>query len=117
MGRGLCGVARAVASCVGLPLLTKRPGSPMFQPMRSKFKVAGMLSRRVKLFRNGINQSVRIPRDLELPGHDAVLSRDGDRLILSPSSPLSLLGLLASLDPIDDDFLPIPDHPPGEVAF
>jgi virulence-associated protein VagC len=32
------------------------------------------VERRVKLFRNGRN-AVRIPRDLELPGNEAVLRR------------------------------------------
>jgi antitoxin VapB len=75
------------------------------------------MPRRVKLFRNGINQAVRIPRDFELPGHDALLSRDGDSLILSPAPPLSLLGLLASLAPLDDDFPQVEDLPPDLVAL
>ena len=40
--------------------------------------------RRVRLFRNGSNQAVRIPRDLELPGDEALIRREGDRLILEP---------------------------------
>jgi antitoxin VapB len=75
------------------------------------------MPRRVKLFRNGINQAVRIPRDFEFPGHDALLSRDGDCLILSPAPPLSLLGLLASLAPLDDDFPQVLDPPPPPVNF
>jgi antitoxin VapB len=75
------------------------------------------MPRRVKLFRNGINQAVRIPRDYEFPGQDALLSRDGDSLILSPAPPCSLLGLLASLGPIDDDFPQVEDLPPDPAAL
>jgi antitoxin VapB len=69
----------------------------------------------VKLFRNGRNQAVRIPRELELPGDEAILRKDGDRLILEPAPPRSLLAVLASLDPIDDDFGPIDDPVPEPV--
>lgn len=71
--------------------------------------------RAVKLFRNGRNQAVRIPREFELPGDRAILRRDGARLILEPAAPQSLLGLLATLQPIGEDFAPIPDPPPEPV--
>ncbi len=71
----------------------------------------------VKLFRNGRNQAVRIPRELELPGDEAILRKDGDRLILEPAPPRSLLALLASLQPIEDDFDPIEDPPPEPVEL
>lgn len=60
--------------------------------------------RRVRLFRNGRNQALRIPRDLELPGDEAILRREGDRLIVEPVVRRGLLALLATLDPIDDTF-------------
>ena len=60
--------------------------------------------RHVKLFRNGRNQAVRIPRELELPGEDAVIFREGRRLIIEPAQPRSLLSLLATLSPIEEDF-------------
>ncbi|MGR4866407.1 antitoxin [Caulobacter sp. LARHSG274] len=69
----------------------------------------------VKLFRNGRNQAVRIPREVELPGDEAILRKDGDRLILEPVPPRSLLAVLASLQPIDDDFAPIDDPVPEAV--
>lgn len=40
--------------------------------------------RRVKLFRNGRNQAVRIPREFELSGDEAILRREGERLIIEP---------------------------------
>lgn len=60
--------------------------------------------RHVRLFRNGRNQAVRIPRDMELEGDEAILRREGDRLILEavPRTPLS--DLLQSLKPIDEPF-------------
>ena len=73
--------------------------------------------RHVKLFRNGRNQAVRIPREFELPGKDAVMRKDGDRLIIEPAAPKSLLALLATLAPLDEEFPPIPDAAPDPVAL
>jgi antitoxin VapB len=66
--------------------------------------------RRVKLFRNGRNQAVRIPRELELPGDDAIIRREGDRIIIEAAPPRSLLMVLAALEPLDEEFPPI-DEP------
>jgi antitoxin VapB len=60
--------------------------------------------RRVRLFRNGRNQALRIPRELELPGEEAILRREGDRLIVEPVVKRGLLALLATLEPIDESF-------------
>jgi antitoxin VapB len=68
-------------------------------------------ARHVKLFTNGRNQAVRIPREFELPGEDAIMRKDGDRLIIEPVPPRSLLALLATLDPIDEDFPPVSELP------
>ena len=68
--------------------------------------------RHVKL--SGRNQAVRIPREFELPGEDAIMHRDGDRLIIEPS-PRSLMAVLATLSPVDDDFAEIDDPVPGPV--
>jgi antitoxin VapB len=65
--------------------------------------------RHVKLFRNGRNQAVRIPREFELPGEDAIMRKEGDRLIIEPTLPRSLLALLTTLSPIEEDFPPIPE--------
>lgn len=65
--------------------------------------------RRVKLFKNGRNQSVRIPREFELPGNEAIIRKEDSRLVLEPVPPRSLLGLLASLEPIEETFPPIED--------
>ncbi len=71
--------------------------------------------RHVKLFKNGRNQAVRIPREFELPGEDAIMCRDGDKLIIEPTATRSLLALLAELSPIEDSFPEIDDRPPGPV--
>lgn len=71
--------------------------------------------RRVELFRNGRNQGVRIPREFELPGEEAILRKEGDRLIIEPAPPRSLLALLATLEPIDEAFPAIPDLPVDSV--
>lgn len=68
-------------------------------------------TRRVKLFRNGRNQAVRIPREFELPGDEAVLRREGDTLVLEPAAPSSLLALLATLKPLREDFPDIDELP------
>ena len=73
--------------------------------------------RHVKLFKNGRNQAVRIPREFELPGEDAIMRKEGDRLIIEPAPPRSLLALLATLSPLDEDFAPIPDPAPKPVEI
>lgn len=74
-----------------------------------------MLERHVKLFKNGRNQAVRIPREFELPGEDAIMRKDGDKLIIEPAPPKSLLALLATLPALDEEFSPISDRPPEPV--
>ena len=73
--------------------------------------------RHVKLFKNGRNQAVRIPREFELPGEDAIIRKEGERLIIEPAPPKSLLALLATLAPLDEDFPQISDPPPEPVEF
>jgi antitoxin VapB len=60
--------------------------------------------RHVRLFRNGSNQALRIPREFELPGNEAIMKKDGNRLIIESVLPSDLLGLLASWDALDVDF-------------
>ena len=64
------------------------------------------MERHVKLFRNGRNQAVRIPREFELPGTDAIMRKEGDRLILEPAPKHSidrLLSVLATLEDLPED--------------
>jgi antitoxin VapB len=61
--------------------------------------------RRARLFRNGRNQAVRIPREFELPGEEVIIRKDGDRLIVEPIKKYNnLLELLASWEDIEEEF-------------
>lgn len=73
--------------------------------------------RHVRLFKNGRNQAVRIPREFELPGEEAVMRKEGQRLIIEPAVPKSLLAVLATLKPIEEAFPPIADLPPDPVEL
>ena len=72
--------------------------------------------RHVRLFRNGRNQALRIPREFELEGDEAVLRKEGARLIIEPVRKGRLLAVLASLEPLEETFpdvdedLPPLDH-------
>lgn len=75
------------------------------------------VERRASLFRNGRNQAIRIPRDMELPGDEAVIRKEGDRLIIEPLSKISsLLEYLDTAEPLDVDFPEIDDPPPAPVT-
>jgi len=68
--------------------------------------------RRVKLFKNGRNQAVRIPREFELPGPEAIMRKEGERLVIEPVPGKSLLEVLATLEPLDEEFPEIENPPP-----
>ena len=74
-----------------------------------------MAERHVKLFKNGRNQALRIPREFELPGEDAIIRKEGQRLIIAPVPPKSLLAVLASLPTLEEDFPPVEDRPAEPV--
>ncbi|HET8995680.1 MAG TPA: AbrB/MazE/SpoVT family DNA-binding domain-containing protein [Acetobacteraceae bacterium] len=69
--------------------------------------------RHVRLFRNNRNQAIRIPVEFELPGSEAILSRDGDRLIIEPVRRRGLAALLDSWQPLTEDFPEAADAPPA----
>jgi len=71
--------------------------------------------RHVKVFKNGRNQAIRIPREFEFSGEEAIMRKEGDRLIIEPAPPKSLLAVLASLTPLQEDFPPIGNLPPEPV--
>lgn len=73
--------------------------------------------RHVKLFKNGRNQAVRIPREFELPGKEAIMRKDGDNLIITPAQPKSLLAVLATLERLDEEFSPIAELPVDPVEL
>lgn len=71
--------------------------------------------RHVRLFRNGRNQALRIPREFELPGDEAILRKENDRLIIeSVVRRRSLQELLATLKPLDEPFPEIEDAPAAD---
>ena len=70
-------------------------------------------ARHVKLFRNGRNQAVRIPVEFELPGNEAIMHRDGARLVIEPVRKRGLVALLKSMKPLDEDFPEIKDPVPA----
>ena len=69
--------------------------------------------RHVKLFRNGRNQAVRIPVEFELPGDEAIMQRDGDRLVIEPVRKRGLIALLKTMQPLEDAFPEIDDPVPA----
>ena len=68
--------------------------------------------RHVRLFRNGRNQAVRIPVEFELPGDEAIMHRDGDRLVIEPVRKRGLVALLKTMKPLEEDFPEIDDPVP-----
>ena len=73
--------------------------------------------RPVRLFRNGRSQAVRIPREFELPGSDAIMRKDGNTLVIEAKPTKSIARLidhLRTLEPLgpDEQFPEIEDQPP-----
>lgn len=61
-------------------------------------------TRHVRLFRNGRNQAVRIPREFELDTDEAVMYREDDRLVIEPVRRKGLLATLATLHDLEEEF-------------
>lgn len=72
--------------------------------------------RHVKLFRNGRNQAVRIPVEFEMPGDEAIMRKEGDRLVIEPVRKTDLLVWLATIGPWEGEFpeLDIDEPPPRD---
>ena len=97
----------------------------MLRHMASTEAATVAQTRQVRLFRNGRNQAVRIPREFELPGREATLRKVGDRLILEPVRRKSLLQVLATMTPlapgdefpdVDETLAPLDEDPFGTGA-
>ncbi len=68
--------------------------------------------RTARLFRNGSNQAVRLPRDLEIDADEVLIRREGDSIILTPK-PRSWDDYFARGRPLAEDFPDaIDDSPP-----
>ena len=74
--------------------------------------------RTVSLFRNGRNQAVRIPVEFELLGDEAIMRKEGDKLIIELKRKKTLLEVLDEMEPLteeefpdidDSDLLPLDD--------
>jgi antitoxin VapB len=73
--------------------------------------------RHVRIFKNGRNQAIRIPRELELSTSEVTIHREGNRLVIEPVERTSLLALLASWEPLDVDFPEHADEAPDAVEL
>jgi antitoxin VapB len=69
-------------------------------------------TRVVRLFRHGRHQMIRIPREFEMPGNQAVICREGQRLVLEPTQRPSLSRLLAGWSAMDVGWPAIADSQP-----
>ena len=78
---------------------------------------AANTERKVSLFRNGRNQAIRIPKEYELEGSEAIIRREGNRLIIEPVSKPTLLELLASLEPLNESFPDTDDLPLDDIEL
>lgn len=74
------------------------------------------LQQHVRLFRNGRNQAVRIPKEFEMDCNEAIIRKEGKRLILEPVKKKGLLSILEGLEPlnemfpdVDENLLPLDD--------
>jgi antitoxin VapB len=118
---GLASTAGMPAEALGiLNQLSKRaPCDPREYGICRWHMLGGRMTdqRHVRLFRNGRNQAVRIPVEFELPGNEAIMHRDGDRLVIEPVRKRGLIALLKTMKPLKDPFPDIDDAvpPPEEV--
>jgi antitoxin VapB len=56
---------------------------------------------------------VHIPPEFELPGDEAVIRREGDRLVIEPVRKRGLIALLWTMAPLDEEFPRIDDPVPA----
>lgn len=78
-----------------------------------------LIEREVSLFRNGANQALRIPKDLELPGDKALIRQEGGCLVIRPAKKISLTELINQWEPLAerDSFPDIKDMPAEPVKL
>ncbi|MGI4942602.1 MAG: hypothetical protein ACRYHQ_18880 [Janthinobacterium lividum] len=77
--------------------------------------------KRVQLVRTGPVQTVEIPPEFAMPGDAVLMHREGERLVLQPIPPAKggLLALLATLDPIEEEFPDVDEGllPPRDIEL
>jgi antitoxin VapB len=71
-------------------------------------------TRKTRLFRNGANQALRIPREFEFDTEEVTLRREGRRLIVEPVVHETLAQILASMPALDFGLEPFEDTPPED---
>ena len=71
-----------------------------------------MNSRVTRLFKNGSNQAIRIPKEFAFDTQEVRLHREGNRLVIEPVQPrMGLAALLASWEPIEERLPEFDDQP------
>jgi len=73
--------------------------------------------RKVRLFRNGRNQAVRIPREFELAGVEATIHKEGDRLIIQPLARMPLREILVGWESLPEEFPEVVDRPAEPIEL
>lgn len=69
--------------------------------------------RHVKFFRNGGAQAVVIPAEFEMAGDEAVMRKEGDRLVIEPVGKKDdFRRWLTSIEPWDEEFPDVDDDQP-----
>ena len=69
--------------------------------------------RHIRLFRNGRNQAIRIPREFELEGNEAIIRKEGNKLIIElVTNRNGLRTLLFTWEPLKEEFPDITDPSP-----
>jgi antitoxin VapB len=76
-----------------------------------------MTLRHVRIFKNGRNQAIRIPRELELSTSEATIHREGKRLVIEPVERTSLLDVVATWEPLDIEFPELADEKPDAIEL
>lgn len=76
-----------------------------------------MSARHVRIFKNGRNQAIRIPREMELRTSAATIHREGNRLVIEPVERTSLLDVLATWEPLDLDIPELTDEKPDAIEL
>jgi antitoxin VapB len=59
----------------------------------------------------------RIPREFELPGREATIRKEDAKLVIEPLPPTSLLEVLKTLSPLEEEFPQIADLPNDPVKL
>lgn len=77
-----------------------------------------MNSRVTRLFKNGSNQAVRIPKEMAFDTDEVRLYKDGNRLVIEPVLPkVGLQALLNGWQPISEALPEIEDLPPTATGI